>query len=96
MEIIDFSDREFGEINIQDNPAFMKKEDWEKIGQNSCVLITKQKKGNVPYKSCGNFCVFEIKPVENPYEEDSVSRIGFFWELEHAFLFAKSFSERFK
>ena len=91
MEIVDFSEKTFGEIPKQDNPAYMTKKEWDAAGENGCLLITKQEEQKPPYKNCGRLCVFKIEPVENPDEQESVSYLGLFWELEHAKSFANSF-----
>jgi len=95
MKIVDFSTHTFQEIPEQDNPAFMTKKQWDEIGENGCVLITKQKEQKPPYTNCGRFSVYEIRVVENPMEEDTVRYLGLFWEIEHALLFSKAFVETF-
>lgn len=92
MEIVDFSEKTFGEIPKQDNPAFMTKKEWDTAGENGCLLITKQEQQKPPYKNCGRLCVFKIEPVENSDEEESVTYLGLFWEIEHAKMFAEAFS----
>ena len=92
MEIVDFSEKTFGEIPKQDNPAYMTKKEWNEAGENGCLLITKQEEQKPQYKNCGRLCVFKIEPVENPDEEESVTYLGLFWEIEHAKMFAEAFS----
>jgi len=92
MEIVDFSKKTFNEIPKQDNPAFMTKKEWDNVGENGCLLITKQDEQKPPYRNCGRLCVFKIEPVENPHEEESVTCLGLFWEFELAKMFADAFS----
>ena len=92
MEIVDFSEKTFGEIPKQDNPAYMITKEWDTVGENGYLLITKKEEKKSPYKNCGRFCVFKIEPVENPDEEESVTYLGLFWEIEHAKMFAEAFS----
>jgi len=94
MEIINFSEKTFREIPDQDNPAFMTKKEWDKIGENSCLLITKQEQQKPPYKNCGRLCVFLITPQERPEEEETTTYLGLFWELKDAMLFAETYSFR--
>ena len=91
MEIVNFYEKTFREIPEQDNPAFMTKKEWDAINQNGCILITKQEKQKPPYVNCGRICVFKIDPSEYPKEEETVTYLGLFWELEHALLFAETF-----
>lgn len=93
LEIVNFIDKTFDEIPVQDNPAFMSKQEWDNLKQDGCILITKQNKDTPPYKNRGNYCVFRITPVENSEEDDSVTYLGLFWETHLAILFAEMVSE---
>lgn len=83
IDIVDFREKTFREIPKQDNPAFMTKKEWEVVGLNGCILITKE--------SISRFSVFKITPVDNPMEEDSVRQLAFFWDIELAILFAEAY-----
>lgn len=84
MEIVDFSTKTFKEIPMQDNPAYMTKKEFLESGEHAgCVLITK-----TPDKSM--FIVMRILLVDNPMEEESVQRIGLFWNHNDSLNFARS------
>lgn len=91
MQIVDFHEKTFNEIPRQDNPAFMNKKEWDAAGEDGCLLITKQDPNKTPYKNNGRFCVFEIEPVENIDNNDSVIYLGLFWDINVARLFAESY-----
>jgi hypothetical protein len=93
LQIVNFIDKKFSEIPTQDNPAFMNKKEWDNLGEDGCILITKQNEDSSPYKNRGRYCVFRITPVENVEEEDSVTYLGLFWETHLAILFAEMASE---
>jgi len=85
MEIVDFSGKTFREIPEQDNPAYQATE--------KCLMIVKQLQQELPYVNAGKLVVLLIEPVPDPYEQESVTQLGLFWELEDAMLFAKAYSE---
>ena len=93
-QIIDFREKTFSEIPEQDNPAFMSKAEWDSLNESGCLLITKQDEQKPPYKNCGRFCVFDIGVVENPKEDESVTYLGLFWEIENAMLFAEAYTSK--
>jgi hypothetical protein len=93
LQIVNFIDKTFNEIPTQDNPAFMNKKERDNLGEDGCILITKQNEDRPPYKNRGRYCVFRITPVEDIEEEDSVTYLGLFWEIHLAILFAKMASE---
>ena len=96
MEIVNFSERTFKEIPKQDNPAFMNKDEWDEVGQDGCILITKQEEQKPPYKNCGRYCVFKIESVEFPDEQETVTYLGLFWEIETAILFSEALAGKIK
>lgn len=96
MEIVDFSNLEFTEIPIEDNPALMPIDDWKSINQQGCLMICKQVKQKPPYVNAGRLVVLRVDPVTNPFAEESVYHLGLFWELEEALLFCKSFVNQIK
>lgn len=81
MKIVDFSYVEFKDIPKEDNPAF---------GKDECILICKTNECNRGSK----FIVLHIKPVDDPYTEDSVHKKGIFWKMKYALLFANSLSRK--
>lgn len=93
LQIVNFIDKKFSEIPTQDNPAFMNKKEWDNLGEDGCILITKQNEESPTYKNRGKYCVFRITPVENIEEEESVRCLGLFWETHLAILFAEMASE---
>jgi len=81
MEIVNFNDRTFGEIPNQDNPAFDKHE---------CIMIVLS--GELESKNNGaKYSVLHIQPTDDPYNEETVTRKGMFWEMEDAHNFAVTF-----
>ena len=93
LQVVNFIDKTFNEIPTQDNPAFMNKKEWDNLGEDGCILITKQNEDKSPYKNRGKYCVLRITPVEDNEEEDSVTYLGLFWESHLAILFAEMASE---
>lgn len=93
LQIVNFIDKKFSEIPTQDNPAFMNKKEWDNLGEDGCILITKQDKDSYPYKNRGRYCVFRITPVEDSEEDESVRCLGLFFESHLAILFAEMASE---
>lgn len=91
MKIVNFSTKEFREIPQQDNPAYIPKSEWDKSGQDGCLLIVKQDERPTPYVNAGRIVVLRIKPVEAPDEQESVWHLGLFWDEEHALMFCKAF-----
>lgn len=90
MYIVDFSEKTFQEIPIQDNPAFIPKKDFIKQGHfDGCLLIVKQNEDIPAYKNRGKFVVLRVTPIEDPMEEDSINHVGLFWEHHYALNFAK-------
>lgn len=64
MEVVDFRDTEFHFIQNQDNPAF---------GDEECYMLVQD------CKDAHFTIVLHIKPVENPLEEESVTKICKCW-----------------
>lgn len=94
MEIVNFSNQTFREIPEQDNPAYMPKKEWDAIGENGCILITKQEQQNTPYRNCGRIVVMQITPVDDPKMDESVTMIGLFWKEEDAIMYAEAYINR--
>jgi len=78
MDIILFEDKTFNQIPKQDNPAF---------SDDDCLLICRD--GNFP----SMFNVLEIKDqyVGESKIEERVCRLGKFWRVENAKLFAEAY-----
>lgn len=94
MRIIDLCEITFGEIPKSRNPALVPKKNWPSEDGPSYILILKQQP-DPPAKNCGKFAVFRIDAVEDPNKEESVTRLGLFWETEHARLFADAYVQKF-
>jgi hypothetical protein len=88
LEIVEYSNDPkyyFRNIPEQDNPTY---------GDTECLMIVPQEPQEPPYYNCGHWDVLHIVPVKNPLEEETVTQLGKFWELDDARLFAKAFAER--
>ena len=68
MEVLDFTDKKFQEIPEQDNPAF---------GIHECFMVCRSQDYTIEKR---RFIVLKIEPIENPKENESVTRIAEFWD----------------
>jgi len=75
MKTIDFTHTTFLSIPKQDNPAYMTREEWNKIGEKGCYLVCKSFT-----ELQTKYIVYKIEPKDNPINEETVTRIAEFWD----------------
>lgn len=77
MEVVDFSNRLFEDIPMQDNPAY---------GSEECIMVVKDSQRQAL------FAVLKIDPVTDPLEDESVTKICEVCRLSNALKIAEFFS----
>lgn len=79
MEVLDFTNKTFQEIPEQDNPAY---------DIHECFMVCRSQDYSQTKK---RFVVLKIEPVENPKENESVTRIAEFWDSALALDFTDAY-----
>lgn len=77
MEVVDFSNKLFKDIPMQDNPAY---------GSEECVMVVKDSERQAL------FAVLKIDPATAPLEDESVTKICEVYRLSNALKIAGFFA----
>lgn len=74
MEVVNFSETNFHDIDMQDNPAY---------GKDECIMIVES------YEVGPKYAVLHIIPVDKPLENESVTDICDCYALDKAIIIAE-------